>query len=97
MSKRAEKRGLQALPPRWRKTKDGKGKIDSALPVRKFYIRAYEQAEKDTIERAVAWLEETFFDNSHHSGRGSYGQIETNDFDSMEEMIEKFKKAMEKE
>lgn len=58
MSKRAEKRGLQALPPRWRKTKDGKGKIDSALPVRKFYIRAYEQAEKDTIERAVAWLKD---------------------------------------
>ena len=47
MSKRAEERGLEALPPRWRKTKDGKGKVDSALPVRKFYIRAYEQAEKD--------------------------------------------------
>lgn len=47
MSKRAEQRGLEALPPRWRKTIDGKGKIDSALPVRKFYIRAYEQAEKD--------------------------------------------------
>ena len=60
-------------------------------------MKGYEQAEKDTIERAIAWLEETFFDNSHHSGRGSYGQIETNDFDSMEEMIEKFKKAMEEE
>ena len=47
MSKRAEERGLEAVPPRWRKTKDGKGKVDSALPVRKFYIRAYEQAEKD--------------------------------------------------
>lgn len=47
MSKRAEERGLEALPPRWRKTKDGKGKVDGALPVRKFYIRAYEQAEKD--------------------------------------------------
>ena len=58
MSKRAEQRGLEALPPRWRKTKDGKGKIDSALPVRKFYIRAYEQAEKETIERVVAWLKE---------------------------------------
>ena len=62
---------------------------------RELVMKGYEQAEKDTIERAVAWLEETFFDNSHHSGRGSYGQIETNDFDSMEEMIEKFKKAME--
>ena len=58
MSKRAEQRGLEALPPRWRKTRDGKGKVDSALPVRKFYIRAYEQAEKDTIERAIAWLKE---------------------------------------
>lgn len=47
MSKRSEERGLEALPLRWRKTKDGKGKVDSALPVRKFWIRAYEQAEKD--------------------------------------------------
>lgn len=50
MSKRAEERGLETLPPRWRKTKDGKGKVDSALPVRKFYIRAYEQAEKDILD-----------------------------------------------
>ena len=46
---KAEERGLEAVPPRWRKTKDGKGKVDSAWPVRKFYIRAYEQAEKDLI------------------------------------------------
>ena len=44
---KAEERGIEALPPRWRKTKDGNGKVDSALPVRKFYIKAYEQAEKD--------------------------------------------------
>lgn len=44
---KAEQRGLEAVPPRWRKTKDGMGKVDSALPVRKFYIRAYEQAQKD--------------------------------------------------
>ena len=49
MSKRAEFAALKALPPRWRKTKDGKGKIDSVLPVRKAYIRVYEQAEKDII------------------------------------------------
>ena len=35
---------------------DGKGKVDSALPVRKFYIRAYEQGQKETIERAIEWL-----------------------------------------
>lgn len=58
MSKRAGIAALKALPPRWRKTKDGKGKIDSVLPVRKAYIRAYEQAENATIERAIAWLKE---------------------------------------
>lgn len=49
MSKRAEQRALEAVPPRYRKSKDGTTKIDSALPVRKFYIRAYEQAEKDIL------------------------------------------------
>lgn len=44
---KAEERGYEALPPRWRKSKDGSTMIDSRLPVRKFYIRAYEQAEKD--------------------------------------------------
>ena len=83
MSKRAEEAALKAYPYDY--------------PEREGYKKGYEQAEKDTIGRAVAWLEETFFDSSHHSGRGSYGQIETNDFDSMEEMIEKFKKAMEEE
>lgn len=81
MSKRAEQRGLEALPPRWRKTKDGEGRVDGALPVRKFYIRAYEQAEKDTIERAVAWLKDYV----------KYFEI----YD--EKGIEEFKKAMEEE
>ena len=58
MSKRAEERGLEALPPRWRKTKDGKGRVDGALPVRKFYIRAYEQAEKDILSIIQSRLEE---------------------------------------
>lgn len=60
MSKRAEQRGLEALPPRWRKTIDGKGKIDSALPVRKFYIRAYEQAEKDIKDALLEWAKERY-------------------------------------
>ncbi len=50
---KAEERGYEALPQRWRKSKNGSTMIDSRLPVRKFYIRAYEQAEKDlslTIE-----------------------------------------------
>ena len=62
MSKRAEERGLEALPPRWRKTKDGREKVDSVLPVRKFYIRAYEQAEKDlgwhSVDESLPEIEE---------------------------------------
>ena len=49
---KAEERALEAVPPRYRKSKNGLTKIDSALPVRKFYIRAYEQAEKDL---ALTW------------------------------------------
>lgn len=84
MSKRAEQRGLEALPPRWRKTKDGKGKVDSALPVRKFYIRAYEQGQKETIERAVKWMKKNWikYPNS---------DIPT------EVVVDNFKKAMEEE
>lgn len=63
MSKRAEQRGLEAVPPRWRKTKDGKGKVDSALPVRKFYIRAYERAEKDIVEHCEKRIAEYNADN----------------------------------
>jgi len=47
MSKRAEQRALEAVPPRYRKSRDGKSQIDSAKPVRKLYIDGYEQAEKD--------------------------------------------------
>lgn len=105
MSKRAEEAALNAYPVKmtplvYQDLIDqfgGKTEIDVNTYPRCLFQEGYEQAEKDTIGRAVAWLEETFFDNSHLSGRGCYGQIETNDFDSMEEMIEKFKKAMEEE
>lgn len=62
MSKRAEEAALKVLPPRWRKTKDGKGKVDSVLPVRKFYIRAYEQAEKNIITIIESRLSELLGD-----------------------------------
>lgn len=59
------------------------------------YRNGYHQAEKDTIERVIDWLEEHFTDNSHHSGRGDFGWIDTYDFDSMEDMFNNLKKAME--
>ena len=89
MSKRAEKRGLEAVPPRWRKTKDGKGKVDSALPVRKFYIRAYEKAEKDTIEQACDWL------FSHLPMLVDYYDEDIHEHADRSEFIKSFRKAME--
>ena len=91
---RAEKAGLEAVPPRLRRSKDGTVKIDSALPVRKFYIRAYEQAEKDTIERAVAWLKENASKNIMGIG---IGIDEPMDYFVPDYVWEEFRKAMEEE
>ncbi|MBO7071853.1 MAG: hypothetical protein J6W09_11260 [Bacteroidales bacterium] len=52
MSKRAEEAALKAYPDY--PTLDG-GYVTQRKP-RKTYIQGYEQAEKDTIERAVKWL-----------------------------------------
>lgn len=73
MSSRAEQRALEALPPRYRKSKDGTTKIDSVLPVRKLYIRAYEQAEKDlgwhSVEESVPEIdEEVIVLRNEHNG-----------------------------
>ena len=56
MSKRAEEAALKAYP---KETRDKNGiVIDIGHPqwIRDYYIKGYEQAEKDTIERAVEWL-----------------------------------------
>ena len=95
----AEERSLRAYPIRedfYRK--DGilrSEPLDLNLEKRGFYRQGYEQAEKDTIERVIDWLEEHFMDNSHHSGRGDFGRIDTFDFDSMEDMFNNLKKTME--
>ena len=57
MSKRAEERALECYP-----MKDYKpsGIISEEYPekVKVAYLQGYEQAEKDTIDRACKWLEE---------------------------------------
>lgn len=50
---------------------------------------------EEFIKNAIEWFNDTFYDNSHHSGRGDFGEIVTHDFDSMEEMIASFKKFMQ--
>lgn len=59
--------------------------------------KAIEMERKHLIEKACEWLENTFHDRSHHSGRGDAGEIVTYDFDSMQEFILKFKQRMEEQ
>lgn len=56
-----------------------------------------EWGNKQAVEKACKWLENTFHDRSRHSGRGDAGEIVTYDFDSMQEFILKFRKAMEEQ
>lgn len=56
MSKRAEEAALKAYP---KETRDCTGfVVDIGHPqwMRNYYIQGYEQAEKDTIERAWEWM-----------------------------------------
>lgn len=61
MSKRAEEAALKAYPPtrsagkRYAKRLQGES-VDTHQPMRTLFKKSYEQAEKDTIERAIAWL-----------------------------------------
>lgn len=61
MSKRAEQAALKEYPPSYSKVnRNAKRiqsyKVDTHKPIRQIYIKGYEQAEKDTIERVVSWL-----------------------------------------
>lgn len=80
MSKRAEEAGLKAYPEKleWDyRDMDYDPNMESRIAYRK----GYEQAEKDTIERAAAWLKDyvKYFELYDEKG------------------VEEFKKAMEEE
>lgn len=56
MSKRAESAAREAYPEKDALNKKATGHYDPNYPRRKAYQQGYEQAEKDTIERALSWL-----------------------------------------
>lgn len=63
MSKKAEQAALKTYPPTYttveRHAKRVQSKlVDTHKPVRAIFQQGYEQAEKDTIERAVTWLKD---------------------------------------
>lgn len=58
MSKRAEEKALEAYPELLSGSIFGPLPVDLNKACREKYQEGYEQAEKDTIERAVAWLKD---------------------------------------
>ena len=61
MSKRAEERALKEYPPSYSEVNRNARriqsyKVDTHKPIRQIYIKAYEQAEKDTTDRAAKWI-----------------------------------------
>lgn len=47
-----------------------------------------------SIEKAIQWLDDTFYFLDNSSGRGPDYEITTHDFDSLEEMYDSFRKAV---
>ena len=47
-----------------------------------------------SIEKAINWLDDTFYFLDNSSGRGRDCEITTHDFDSLEEMYDSFRKAV---
>ena len=91
MSKRAEEAALKAYPEKIIEHVEEPGfvvKRDLNRFDRNVYIQGYEQAEKDTIERAVMWLERHA--DEYNGSESSFDHME-------EEMITDFRKAMEEE
>lgn len=58
MSKRAEERALEAYPDEMVTTLARGNKFRAGPIYRKGFVQGYEQAEKDTIDKACKWLEE---------------------------------------
>ena len=56
MSKIAEQKALEAYPDSERDKTGIVTFLGFSQTVRNYYIEGYEQAEKDTVERACTWL-----------------------------------------
>lgn len=53
------------------------------------------QSKKEfSMEKAIKWLDDTFYFLDNSSGRGRDCEITTHDFDSLEEMYDSFRKAV---
>lgn len=89
MSKRADIAAMKAFPPKFTSPKRyakrvQSEKVDTHATIRRFYQEGYEQAEKDTIERAMNVLNRQIDDLF-------YSRLTIGDF------LKQFLKAMEEE
>ena len=92
MNKRAEQRALEAYPA---PQLEGCSNIlyDLEGGHREGFVNGYEQAEKDTLERVVKWLEENAVDYIRY--KGAVGFPGQDDLKISKGMFSDLKKAME--
>ena len=69
--------------------------IDEKEELESFLKSLRPQPKKElSIEKAIKWLDDTFYFLDNSSGRGRDCEITTHDFDSLEEMYDSFRKAV---
>lgn len=68
---------------------------DTRVILGEFLSNLRPQPKKElSIEKAIQWLDDTFYFLDNSSGRGRDCEITTHDFDSLEEMYDSFRKAV---
>lgn len=80
-------RALEAYPPKFVTPKRGAKRVqsenvDTHAPMRTLYVKAYRQAEKDTLEKAVEWIKKKYW---------LYGDLTGHD---LEDLLDAFQEAM---
>ena len=66
-----------------------------SIDLRNFIKSLRPQSKKEfSMEKAIKWLDDTFYFLDNSSGRGRDCEITTHDFDSLEEMYDSFRKAV---
>ena len=90
MSKITEQKALEAYPPHYQKLA-GDGYFDMSLEKREGYIRGYDQALQDLLEKA-----EEFFDEELYVSVSD--QIcSVDEFSTMKDFVKRFKNYMRNE
>ena len=92
MSKTAEQKALEAYPPHYQKLA-GDGYFDMSLEKREGYIRGYDQALQDFLEKAEKFFNKELF--TRFSGEEHH--VASNKCMNLQQFIEQFKNYIKNE